>query len=45
MKYSEGEVFCPVCHKRLIKEEDIERGYHFHCEKSKIFCKDDEKEK
>ena len=40
--YPEGEVFCPICQKQLITEEDKERGYHYHCEKSEIFCDDNE---
>lgn len=39
MEYPEGEVFCPICHKKLIDENDKERGYHYHCEKSEVFCK------
>jgi len=42
MEYPKGVVFCPVCHKRLLRDEDIERGYHFHCEKSEVFCEEDE---
>ena len=40
-EYPEGEVFCTVCHKKLINDDDKERGYHYHCEKSEVFCKDD----
>ncbi len=40
MNYPKGEVFCPICQKRLITDDDIERGYHFHCEKSEVFCED-----
>ena len=32
-EYPEGEVFCPICQKQLITEDDKERGYHYHCEK------------
>jgi len=42
-EYPEGEVFCPICQKQLITEDDKERGYHYHCEKSEVFCKDNEK--
>jgi hypothetical protein len=24
----------------LLAEDDKERGYHYHCEKSEVFCKD-----
>lgn len=40
-EYPKGEVFCPICQKKLISEDDKERGYHYHCEKSEIFCKPD----
>jgi uncharacterized Zn finger protein (UPF0148 family) len=39
MEYPEGEVFCPICHKKLVDEDDKERGYHFHCEKSEVFTR------
>jgi hypothetical protein len=42
-EYPEGEVFCPICHKQLTNNDDKERGYHYHCEKSEVFCKDDKK--
>jgi hypothetical protein len=45
MEYPEGEVFCPICNKRLIKDDDKERGYHFHCDKSEVFCDDNVKNK
>jgi hypothetical protein len=43
MKYSNGEVFCPICHKQLTEDQDIERGYHFHCRKSEVLCNDKKK--
>ncbi|UCF12219.1 MAG: hypothetical protein JSW06_09280 [Thermoplasmatales archaeon] len=43
MKYRDGDVFCPIYHKRMVEDDDIERGFHFHCEKLEVFCKDDEK--
>ena len=42
-EYPEGEVFCVVCHKKLVDDEDKERGYHYHCKKSEVFCNDDKK--
>ena len=45
MEYPEGEVFCLICHKKLIKEDDKERGYHYHYEESEVFCEDKEKKK
>ena len=48
--YPEGEVYCAVCNKPLISDEDKERGFHRHCEAeggltkkemSSLFCKDD----
>ena len=39
-KYHEREVFCPICQKQLITEDDKEKGYQHHCEKSEIFCED-----
>ena len=44
IEYPEEDVFCPICHKPLINDDDKERGYHFHCDKSEVFCEDDEKE-
>ena len=44
-EYPEGEVFCPICQKQLITEDDNERGYHYHCEKSEVFCEDKENKK
>ena len=44
-EYPEGEVFCPICQKQLITEDDKERGYHYHCEKSEVFCEDKENKK
>ena len=44
-EYPEGEVFCAICQKQLINEEDKERGYHYHCEKSEIFCEDNKNRK
>ena len=44
-KYPEGEVFCPICQKKLKKDDDKERGYHYHCEKSEVFCEDIDKKK
>ena len=41
-EYTEGDVFCPICQKQLINEKDKERGYHYHCEKSEVFCKEKE---
>ena len=40
-KYPNGEVFCAICHKQLISDDDKERGYHYHCEVSEIFCEDE----
>ena len=41
-KYPEDEVFCPIFYNQLIEDNDKERGYHYHCEKSEIFFKDDQ---
>ena len=38
LKYPQGIVLCPLCHKQLIKEDDKERGFHLHCELSEAFC-------
>jgi hypothetical protein len=43
--YPEGEVFCLICHKRLTEDDDKVRGYHYHCEKSEVFCEDDDSNK
>ena len=40
MDYPEGAVFCSVCGKPLTDEDDKERGFHLHCEKSEVFCKE-----
>ena len=37
-EYPEGEVFCSICQKQVYTEADKERGYHYHCEKSEVFC-------
>jgi hypothetical protein len=44
-EYPEEKVFCAICYKQLIKDEDKERGYHNHCEKSEVFCEDNEEKK
>ena len=44
MKYPEGIVFCPICHKQLTKDDDKERGFHLHCELSEVFCEGETKE-
>ena len=41
--FPEGKVYCGVCGKPLIDEDDRERGYHLHCEKSKVFCEDEKR--
>ena len=44
-EYPEGKVFCLICQKQLITEDDKERGYHYHCEKSEVFCEDNQNKK